>query len=386
MARSKENFLVFGSPLIEEDEINEVIACLKSSWIGTGPRVKEFERTFAHYKNVTNAAAVNSCTAALHLSLLVSGVGPGDEVITTPLTFCATINAILHTGATPVLADVDRYSFNIDPCEVEKKITKKTKAILPVHFAGRPCDMDAICSIAGKNNLSVIEDCAHAIEAEYKNQKTGTFGDFSCFSFYATKNITTGEGGMVVTKSYKDLERIKTLSLHGMSADAWERYGDDGYMHYKVVECGYKYNMMDLQAALGIHQIKKIDEYWERRGILWKRYTDELAGLPIELPSPVREYEKHAFHIYTILVNEKSSGVGRDELINFLTHNGIGVGVHYISIPDHPYYQKIMKWNSADYPNAKWIGDSTISLPISPKFCVADIDDVISVLRRRFKR
>ncbi|MEE9904508.1 MAG: DegT/DnrJ/EryC1/StrS family aminotransferase [Chlorobium sp.] len=385
MARTKDNFLVFGSPLIEEDEINDVIACLKSSWIGTGPRVNEFEKAFADYKNVENTAAVNSCTAALHLSLLVSGVGPGDEVITTPLTFCATINAILHTGATPVLADVDRYSFNIDPDKIENKITKRTKAILPVHFAGRPCNMDAICSIAKKNNLIVIEDCAHAIEAEYKNKKTGTFGDFSCFSFYATKNITTGEGGMVVTKSYKDLQRIKTLSLHGMSADAWGRYGDDGYKHYKVVECGYKYNMMDLQAAIGIHQIKKIDEYWERRRILWKRYTDELAGLPIELPSPIQEHEKHAFHLYTILVNEKISGVGRDELINFLTRNEIGVGVHYISIPDHPYYQKIMKWNPFDYPNAKLIGDSTISLPISPKLSDGDVEDVICTLKKRFK-
>jgi len=209
MARSKENFLVFGSPLIQDDEINEVISCLKNSWIGTGPRVNDFEKAFANYKGVTNTAAVNSCTAALHLSLLVSGVGPGDEVITTPLTFCATINAILHTGATPVLADVDRYSFNIDPDEIEKKITKRTKVILPVHFAGRPCNMDAICSIAEKNNLLIIEDCAHAIESEYKNKKTGTFGDFSCFSFYATKNITTGEGGMVLTKSHKDLQRIR---------------------------------------------------------------------------------------------------------------------------------------------------------------------------------
>jgi dTDP-4-amino-4,6-dideoxygalactose transaminase len=207
--RTKENFLVFGSPLIEEEDIQEVVACLRSAWIGTGPRVAQFEADFAAYKGVDAAVAVNSCTAALHLSLLAAGLGPGDEVITTPMTFCATVNAIHHAGATPVLADVDPLTMNIDPVEIERRITARTRAILPVHFAGRPCDMDAIMDIAARHKLKVIEDCAHAIETEYKGQKVGTFGDFACFSFYSTKNVVTGEGGMILAKHEEDIARLK---------------------------------------------------------------------------------------------------------------------------------------------------------------------------------
>lgn len=379
--RSKDNFLVFGAPLIEQDEINEVIACLKSGWIGTGRRVRDFEIAFSKYKNVENAVAVNSCTAALHLSLLVANIGAGDEVITTPLTFCATINAILHAGAKPVLADIDKKTMNIDPNEIEKKITNKTKAILPVHFAGRPCNMDAISWIAQKHNLLIIEDCAHAIEAEYKNQKIGTFGNFSCFSFYATKNIVTGEGGMVLAKSKEDLDRIKIYALHGMSKDAWSRYGDKGYKHYKVIECGYKYNMMDLQAAIGIHQIKKINKYWNKRKHIWNRYNNELKELPIELPYDTTKYERHAYHLYTILVKNEFAGINRDEFINHMTDNGIGIGVHYLSIPEHPYYQKKMGWKASDYPNALNIGRSTVSLPLSAKLTDDDVADVIVAVK-----
>ena len=227
--RTKENFLVFGSPLIEEAEIEEVIACLKSAWIGTGPRVAQFEADFAAYKGVEHAVALNSCTAALHLSLLAADLEPDAEVITTSLTFCATVNAMIHAGATPVLADVDPATMNIDPNEIERRITPRTRAIVPVHFAGRPCDMDAIMDIARRHNFKVIEDCAHAIETEYKGRKAGTFGDFGCFSFYVTKNIVTGEGGMVLADGTEDIARIKVLGLHGMSKDAWKRFGDEGY-------------------------------------------------------------------------------------------------------------------------------------------------------------
>lgn len=218
-------------------------------------------------------------------------------MITTPLTFCATVNPILHAGATPVLADVDLRSMNIDPSRVESAITSKTRAVLPVHFAGRPCDMDLVYDLAKRHGLKIIEDCAHSIESEYKGRKTGTFGDFGCFSFfYVTKNIVTGEGGMVLTREEEDASRIKVLALHGMSKDAWKRFGDEGYKHYSVVECGFKYNMMDLQAAIGIHQLQRIERYWERRRHIWQRYNIAFAGLPLVLPADPDPETRHAYH------------------------------------------------------------------------------------------
>ena len=252
----RKELLVFGSPAIEQAERDEVMAVMQSGWLGTGPKVEQFEQAFSEYKGVAHAAALNSCTAALHLAILAAGIEAGDEVITTPLTFCASINAIIHAGGTPVLADIDPVTMNIDAAQVEAKITSRTKAILPVHFAGRPCDMDALLHLADKHQLKIIEDCAHAIETEYKGQKVGTLGDFGCFSFYVTKNVVTGEGGMVITKSEEDVARIKMLGLHGMSKDAWKRFGDEGFKHYQVLECGFKYNMMDLQAAIGINQLE----------------------------------------------------------------------------------------------------------------------------------
>ena len=255
--RAKDHFLVFGAPLIGEPEIKDVVHCMRSGWIGTGPKVSTFEKDFADYKGSKYSIALNSCTAALHLSMFAAGIGPGDEVITTPMTFCATINAIIHCGATPVLADCDRTDFNILPEEIEKKVTARTKAILPVHFAGRCCDMDSIITIAKKYDLLIIEDCAHAIETEYHGIKAGRFGDIGCFSFYVTKNVMTGEGGMVITNDDRFAGRIKVLALHGMSKDAWKRFSDEGYKHYQVIHAGYKYNMMDIQAAMGIHQLKR---------------------------------------------------------------------------------------------------------------------------------
>jgi len=247
----RDKFLVFGAPLIEEAEIDEVVASMRSGWLGTGPKVARFESEFARYLGVDQAVAVNSCTAALHLSILAAGVKPGDEVITTALTFCATVNAIIHAGATPVLVDVDPATMNLDPDQVRDRLTPRTRAVVPVHFAGRPCDMAAISEIAAGRGLKVIEDCAHAIETEYRGRKAGTFGDFGCWSFYVTKNVAAGEGGMVVARRPEDAARIKVLALHGMSQDAWKRFGDEGFKHYQVIECGFKYNMMDIQAAIG---------------------------------------------------------------------------------------------------------------------------------------
>lgn len=383
--RTKENFLVFGSPLIEEAEIEEVVACLKSAWIGTGPRVAQFETDFAAYKGVKQAVALNSCTAALHLSLLVADLGPDAEVITTPLTFCATINAIIHAGATPVLADVDPVTMNIDPSEIERRITPRTRAIVPVHFAGRACDMDAIMSIAQKHNLKVIEDCAHAIETEYKGRKAGTFGDFGCFSFYSTKNIVTGEGGMVLAKRDEDIARIKVLGLHGMSKDAWKRFGDEGFKHYQVVECGFKYNMMDLQAALGVHQLKRVEAYGQRRSQIWQHYMEAFTDLPIGLPAAVEANTRHSYHLFTIFVDKEIAGVARDKFLDRMTAEGIGVGVHYMSVPEHPYYQHAFGWKPEDYPNAMKIGRQIVSLPISAKLSDSDAVDVASAVTKYLK-
>lgn len=309
-------------------------------WLGTGPKVARFEQSFAHYKQVTasHVAAVNSCTAALHVSMIAAGIGPGDEVITTPLTFCATVNAILHAGATPVLADIDPLTMNIDPARIEECITPRTRAILPVHFAGRPCEMGAIMGIAARHGLKVIEDCAHAIETEYHGLKAGTMGDFGCFSFYVTKNVVTGEGGMVLAQHEADIGRVKMLALHGMSKDAWHRFGDAGYKHYQVVECGFKYNMMDIQAALGIHQLARVEANWLRRREIWERYQRALVNLAVTCPPQPDPETRHGLHLYTLLIDAEHCGISRDCFLDRMTDAGIGVGVHYLSLAEHPYY------------------------------------------------
>ena len=379
----RKEFLVFGQPPIGEEEIAEVVDSLRKAWLGTGPKVAQFETDFAAFKGVpvSHVAAVNSCTAALHLSMIAAGIGPGDEVITTPMTFCATVNAIIHSGATPVLADVDPTTMNISPSAIEARITSRTKALLPVHFAGRVCEMDAIMTLAERHNLKVIEDCAHAIESEYKGRRAGTFGDFGCFSFYVTKNIVTGEGGMVIGRREQDIGRVKMLALHGMSKDAWRRFSDSGYKHYQVVECGFKYNMMDLQAGIGIHQLRRIDPYWQRRQQIWRRYNEAFAGLPVELPAEPANGTRHAYHLYTILIDESRAGISRDEFLNGMTAHNIGIGVHYLSIPEHPYYRDRFGWRVEDYPNAMRIGRQTVSLPLSAKLTEEDLNYVIEAVK-----
>lgn len=330
---NQSEFISFSLPAISDAGIEEVVDTLRSGWLVTGPKVKRFQDDFADYKGAKNAVALNSCTAALHLSLITAGIGPGDEVITTPLTFAATVNTIIHAGATPVLADIDPRSMNIDPSVVAEKISPRTKAILPVHFAGRPCEMGALMRLAEEHGLTIIEDCAHAVETEYRGRKAGTMGEYGCFSFHATKNLVTGEGGMVLTQRPEDAEKIGILSLHGLSTEAWKRYSESGTAQYDVVEPGFKYNMMDIQAALGIHQLKQIDRNWDRRQTTWNRYDNAFRELPVTLPEAPSPNTRHAYHLYTLQIDSSIVGMTRDSFVEAMRGEGIGVSVHFRSIP-----------------------------------------------------
>jgi dTDP-4-amino-4,6-dideoxygalactose transaminase len=375
------DYIVFGKPSFTEEEIEAVATALRSGWAGTGPRVQEFQRLFADYVGTRHAVAVNSCTAALHLALVAAGLGEGDEVITTPLTFAATANAIVHSGATPVFADVLRDSMNIDPAQVEERISAKTRAILPVHLAGRPCEMDELRRIAHRYGLMLIEDAAHAVESRYRGGKIGALGDASCFSFYVTKNITTIEGGMLCTDQDYIANKARVLSLHGMSADAWARFSDAGYKHYDVIFTGFKYNMTDVQATIGVRQLSKVDGWLKRRQEVWARYDAAFADLPCTLPAPEEKDTVHARHLYTLLIDENRAKITRDQFLQALHKQGIGSGVHYRSLHTMPYYRKRFGFKPDDYPNAYYIGEHTASIPLSPHLSDAQVERVIEVVR-----
>jgi dTDP-4-amino-4,6-dideoxygalactose transaminase len=376
-----EPYIVFGSPLIDAADVDAVAETLRSGWIGSGPRVAEFEAAFRAYLGAVDTVAVSSGSAALHLSMIAAGIGPGDEVITTPLTFAATANSIVHTGARPVFADVDRATMNIDPAEIEARVTARTRAIVPVHLAGRPCDMDAIDAVAHRHGLLVIEDAAHAIEAAWRGRKVGTTSPFTCFSFYVTKNMTTVEGGMVAVNDPALADRIRTHALHGLSADAWTRFRDDGYRHYEVVCPGFKYNMTDVSAALGLRQLERIGSWHERRADLWRRYDEAFAGLPGTTPAPVPDGCVHARHLYTLLVGVDTLGLSRDDVMLALHRRGIGTGVHYRSLHLHPYYRDRFSLQPDDFPNAAWISERTLSLPLSAKVTDGEAGRVVEAVR-----
>ena len=378
----RDSFLAFGTPLIGEEEIQEVEDCLRSGWLSTGPKVAEFEESLREYTGNQFAIALNSCTAGLHLSLLTAGIGKGDEVITTPMTFCATVNTIVHVGAKPVLVDIERDTQLIDTKRIEEAITPQTKGIIPVHLYGRPCKMTAITEIAEKYSLVVIEDAAHALESKYQNQKIGSISDFTCFSFYATKNICTGEGGLVTTDNPEFAEKIRICRLHGLSRDAWKRYSNSGYEHYQVLYPGFKYNMMDIQAAIGIHQLKHIDDWLKRRNEIWNFYNQSFASLPVSLPAPDEDSAIHARHLYTLLIDEEQCGISRDNFLENMRQYNIGAGVHYIGIHLHPYYAQEFGFSRDDFPNASWVSDCTISLPLSPQLEDRDVEDVISAVKK----
>ncbi len=375
-------YLVFGSPSIGEEEILEVCQSMRSGWVGTGPKVKTFEEMFRKFKNCRHAIAVSSGTAALHLSLLVLEIKPGHEVITTPLTFASTANSIVHAGAKPVFADVKLETMNIDPGDVEKKINKNTKAIIPVHLSGRPCEMDALMELADRFRLRIIEDAAHAIESTYKGRPVGTIGDSGCFSFYVTKNITTVEGGMVVTDRDELATQIKSLAIHGLTQDAWQRFSDEGFKHYQVVNAGFKYNMTDIQASIGIHQLKKIETHAQRRKEIWERYNQSFKQLPLVLPSPTPPDQKHAYHLYTLLLDLERVRCTRDEFLQALHKENIGAGIHYVSLHLQPFYQKTYGYRRGDFPNAEFISERTFSLPFSAKLTDRDVEDVIKAVKK----
>ena len=378
----RKDFLVFGSPAIEEAEIKEVDDTIRSGWLGTGPKTCKFEEDFKNYIGCKHAIALNSCTAGLHLALDAVGVSRGDEVITTPMTFASTANVVVHLGALPVFVDIDRETMNIDPSRIEQAITSKTKAIVPVHMAGHPCRMDEITKIAKDHNIAVVEDAAHAIEARFKNMKVGNIGDITAFSFYVTKNVCTGEGGMVTTNNDAWAEEMRIKRLHGLSKDAWKRYSAEGFKPYEIIYAGYKYNMTDIQASLGIHQLARVEKNLRTREKYWEMYNKAFRDVP-EIITPVEGKEiKHARHLYTILIRPELLKIDRNYLIEALKAENIGTGIHFVALHLHKFYREAFGFKRGDFPNAEFVSDRTISLPLTAKLTENDVNDVIVAVKK----
>ncbi len=379
----RKQFLVFGKPKITAKERKEVLKTIDSGWLGTGPKTKKFERNFRNYIGCKHAIALNSCTAGLHLALDVLGIGQGDEVITTPLTFAATANVIVHHRAKPVFADVQSDSWNIDPIEVEKKITQKTRAIISVDLHGRSCNYAALKKLAKTYKLFLVDDAAHAAESFYHNKKIGAIADFTAFSFYVTKNIMTGEGGMLTTNNAKWAAEAQVRSLHGISHDAWKRYSNEGFKPYETLYPGYKYNMMDLVASFGIHQLADVEKNLHIREKYWQMYDQAFNKLPqIIVPSPIEPNTRHARHLYAILIKPETLSISRNQFIDALKAENIGAGIHFTPLHLHKYYRETFGYESGDFPNAEFIGNRTISLPLSPALSKRDINDVITAVKK----
>ncbi len=384
-------FIPFCKHTVGDEETAEVLDTLKSAWLTTGPKTKQFEKDFAEYIGVKHAIALNSCTSALHLSLLANGVGPGDEVITTPLTFCATIEAIEYCGARSIFVDVDERNFHIDAKRIEEKITPNTKCILPVHYGGIPCDLDSINRIAKNHNLQIVEDAAHALGTQYKYHRIGGSGNLTCFSFYPVKNITTGEGGMVTLNDDDKAKTIRTLALHGMSKDAWQRYSQQGSWYYEIHHLGYKYNLTDIQASLGICQLKKLERFNELRENQAKLYFESLRDCDeISLPSWYYDYFGtlrdegfvNSWHLFVIMLNLQQVSITRNELIQELNEKGIGTSVHFIPVHLQPYYAQKNNLHKGQFPVAESIFDRIISIPIYPKLTESELLYITDTLKK----
>lgn len=380
----REKFLPVAVPLISEEEIAAVVDVLRSGWIGMGERTLAFERAFAEYVGVPHAVAVSSCTAALHTALLAAGVGPGDEVITTPLTFAATVNMIIATGATPVLADIDPHTLNLSPASVERAITPRTRALLPVHFAGLSCDLDALHALARRHDLALIEDAAHAVGTVHGGMRIGARGNLTCFSFYPTKNMTTIEGGMITTSDAALADEMRRIRMHGLSADAWRRFGPGTAIQQEVVRLGFKYNMTDVAAAIGLGQLARLEGFIEHRERLARRYDEGLRGLPLEIPArpPAGAPDRHALHLYVVLVQEERLGASRDQVVSALRAQNIGATVHYPAIHHHTYYREAVQYDEDELRVATDVTRRIISLPLSAAMTNGDVDDVVGAMHR----
>lgn len=382
----REEFLPYALPFLEDDDIAEVVDSLRSNWITKGPKTMEFEKRFAEYVGAKYAIAVNSCTAGLHLSLVAAGIGAGDEVITTPMTFASSANVIIHVGATPVFVDIDPETMIIDVDKIRAKITPRTKAIIPVHIAGHPCPMDEIMAIAKEYHLFVLEDAAHAVYTKYKGTMVGNIGNATAFSFYATKNLATGEGGMVTTNDEALADKIRIMSTHGMSRNAWNRYTATGSWFYEILYPGYKDNMTDIQAALGLTQLAKLERMQSLREEIARRYNQAFGVMP-ELEIPVeRDYARHAWHLYIIKLNLDKLKIDRAQFIEELKAEKIGTSVHFIPVHMHPYYRDTFGYKAGDFPQAEAVYERIISLPLYPKMSIQDIQDVIDAVRRIVER
>ncbi|MBI2822265.1 MAG: DegT/DnrJ/EryC1/StrS family aminotransferase [Acidobacteria bacterium] len=381
--RRRTEFLPFGQPLISEEEIEAVAEVLRSGWIGMGERTLEFEKAFSMYTGARHAVSVSSCTAGLHLALIAAGVGEGDEVITTPMTFVATVNAILQVSATPVLADIDPCTLNIEPEAVARRVTSKTRALLPVHFGGLACDLDGLGSLARRHCLSLIEDAAHAAGARFLGKAIGGHGNMAVFSFYPNKNMTTVEGGMITTDDDRIAEQLRLLRLQGLSSDAWRRFSSKEPVAAHATCLGYKYNLTDVQAVLGLGQLARLEEFLAMRERYAEIYDHEFADLPIDRqnrPKPGLG-ERHGLHLYVILLRLEDLTSSRDEVVQALRRRNIGAGVHYCAIHEHPYHGRMLRYRSGDLPVAESISRRTLTLPLSASMDEEDLWDVIHAVR-----
>lgn len=387
MADSEEAFLPFSRPTLSEEAIAEVVACLRSGWITTGPRVKQFEEALRSYVGAPYALALSSATAGLHLALAALGLMPGDEVITSPMTFAATLNTIVIAGGRPVLVDVEADGYNIDVAQVEAAITPRTRAIVPVHFAGVPVDLDPLYKLTRERNLRVIEDAAHAIGTVYKGRRIGSFGDTQVFSFHPNKNITTGEGGAVITTDERLAADIALTRFHGMDREAWNRFGKQGSAHYEIVAPGFKYNMMDMQAALGLHQLPALEDFIARRTVLAERYKERLADWPQwQLPAAPRYDHRPAWHLFAPLIDPEAAGMDRDRFMAEMKARNIGTAIHYRAAHLYPYYQDRYGYRAGDFPRAERISERIVSLPLFPAMTDADQDRVIAAMADVFAK
>ncbi len=379
----------FHRPHITEDEIAEVLESLRSGWLTMGPKTVSFEEKFREYIGSKNAVSMNSCTACLHLALKAIDLKRGDEVILPAVTFTATAEVVTYFGARPVLADIDEQTLNIDASKIEEMITKKTKAVIPVHYAGQPCDMDEICDLARLRHLSVIEDAAHAIPALYKGRRIGTIGDMTCFSFYATKSLTTGEGGMVTTENDDWAERMRSLRLHGISRDAWKRYTNEGSWYYEVLDAGYKYNMTDIQASLGVAQLRKVDWMRERRSRIAEKYTEAFRFIE-EVRTPfVKSDRESAWHLYVVALSLDALTIDRNRFMDELKGMGVMSSVHFIPLYRHPYYRNTFNYSPTGFPVSERVYDRIVSLPIYPGMTdeeVSRVAESVEYVIRKFRR